>query len=47
MQQALTNDQIEILVIVSTVCMAVLSISVIVTVVILNYKMRKDEKNNN
>jgi heme/copper-type cytochrome/quinol oxidase subunit 2 len=47
MEQAFTKDQIEILIIVSTVCMAVLSISVIVTVIIVNNKMRKDEKNNN
>jgi heme/copper-type cytochrome/quinol oxidase subunit 2 len=47
MEQAFTKDQIEILIIVSTVCMAVLSISVIVTVIIVNNKMRKNEKNNN
>jgi len=47
MEQALTNDQIEMLLVVSTAAMAVLSTSVVITVLILNYKIRKDEKCSN
>lgn len=44
MNEAFTSDQIEIILIVCTTALGLLSISVITTVIIINYKMRQNEK---